>query len=241
MGRVATAMKVSSSAPRDCAGIAPDLTALFDGEADDVQARAARAHLLSCSSCSRLWLDWSRHRETLQNTPVPAPPPTLLWRVLIAYRVAAFARPARRRSRLPQVSARPLRGLEAPLPPRLSDHILARTTRKPNAHVLLTPLQGAPASARTGWKARATTFRRAPYLAVPALALMLLMLGRTQFDAISPTPTPDTAIVVAPATALQAAPFAPTVVAPVAPVDLIPVAPLPRQPGRRAVGCANPN
>ena len=131
-------------APRDCAEVAPQLTALFDGEANDAQTREARAHLLSCPACSRQWLDWTRYRATFQSEPAPVVPPTLLWRVLIAYRIAAFARPARRRSRLPQVSAAPLRGIEAPLPPRLSAHILARTTRKPSAHVMLTPLRGAP-------------------------------------------------------------------------------------------------
>ena len=140
----AIAMKFSNSAPRDCANgdcadVAPQLTALFDGEADDAQTREARAHLLSCPACSRQWLDWTRYRDTFQSEPAPIVPPTLLWRVLIAYRVTAFARPARRRSRLPQVSATPLRGIEAPLPPRLSQHILARTTRKSGAHVMLTP------------------------------------------------------------------------------------------------------
>ncbi len=203
-------MKSSTSAPRDCAGLAPQLTALFDGEADAAQARDARAHLLVCPACSRLWLDWTRHRDTLQSEPPPAIPPTLLWRVLIATRVAAFARPARRRSRLPMVTATPLRGIEAPLPPRLSEHILARTTRKPNAHVMLTPMNGVTPVAtgrnNANWKARTFTFRRAPLWAAPALALWILMLGRADFNATVPTATPDAAVVVAPAPLVNIAP-----------------------------------
>ena len=200
-------MNPSSSARRDCAGIAPQLTALFDGEADAEQAQHARAHLLSCPACSQLWLDWTQHRATLQSEPVPAPPPTLLWRVLIAYRVAAFARPARRRSRLPVVSATQplahLRALEAPIPPRLSQHILAHTTRKPSAHVLLTPLEGPPR--RAHWQNRASKFRRVSLLAAPALALWVLMLARTDFDASLPTLTPASPAITAPATVASVA------------------------------------
>ncbi len=191
-------MKFTNPAPRDCADAAPQLTALFDGEADEAQARAARAHLLSCPACSRQWLDWTRYRDTFRSEPAPVVPPTLLWRVLIAYRITAFARPARRRSRLPQVSAAPLRGIEAPLPPRLSAHILARTTRKPNAHVMLTPMQGAPVAAKSRFKGRSFKFRHAPLWAAPALALWVLMLSRADFNASLPVAAPDIAALRAP-------------------------------------------
>lgn len=219
-------MKFSTSMPHDCAGIAPHLTALFDGEADDATARAARAHLLSCPACSRLWLDWTRHRDTLQSEPAPAVPPTLLWRVLIAYRVTAFARPARRRSRLPQVSAAPLRGLEAPMPPRLSAHILARTTRRPTAHVMLTPLSGPAPAAKNRWKPRAFALNRAPLWAVPALALWMLTLGRTEFSATLPVASPDSPVVIAPATPDAQTTTRARANAANQPVSLIPVAPL---------------
>ena len=200
----AIAMKLTNTARHNCADVAPQITALFDGEANATQTNEARAHLLSCPACSRLWLDWTRYRATFQSEPAPAVPPTLLWRVLIAYRVTAFARPVRRRSKLPQVSAVPLRGIEAPLPPRMSEHILARTTRKSNAHVMLTPLHGAPiaAKSRGNWKARSFSFGRAPLWAAPALALWILMLGRADFNATLPLPvaTPDSVVVSAPTT-----------------------------------------
>ena len=229
-------MKSSSSAPLDCAGLAPQLTALFDGEADDSQAQQARAHLLSCPACSQSWLDWTQHRATLQSEPLVPPPPTLLWRVLIAYRIAAFARPARRRSRLPHVSAAHLRGIEAPLPPRLNEHILARTTRKPSAHVLLTPSvpasvpASATASARPNWKARNSNFRRVSLLAAPALALWILMLGRTEFRATLPAGTPDStvAIISVPDVVETAAPVASVRAATSVAITPIPVAPIER-------------
>ena len=195
--RFVAAMK-SSSLPSDCAQFAPQLTALFDGEADEAQALQARAHLLSCPACSRLWLDWTRYRSTLQSEPVPAPPPTLLWRVLIAYRVAAFAQPARRGHRLPLPSATMLRELEAPLPPRLSEHILARTTRKPCAHVMLTPLDGASERIRPRQSARLTRFRRVSLWAAPALALWVLMLNRADFLAVAPLSPPASMVSGAP-------------------------------------------
>ena len=190
-------MKSSSSLPRDCAGIAPQLTALFDGEADETQAQQARAHLLVCPECSRAWLNWTQYRTTLQSEPVPAPPPTFLWRLLIAYRVAAFAHPARHRSALSDFSAHTLRDLEAPLPPRLSQHILAQTTRKPSAHVMLTPLTGAPPASKARQNVWGAKFRRFPLMAVPALALWILVLGRTNLVAIFPALPSDATLSVA--------------------------------------------
>lgn len=175
-----------------------------------MQTQQARAHLLVCPECSRAWLNWTQYRTTLQSEPVPAPPPTFLWRLLIAYRVAAFAHPARHRSALSEFSAHTLRDLEAPLPPRLSQHILAQTTRKPSAHVMLTPLTGpAPASnarRETNRNARVTKFRRFPLMAAPALALWILMLGRTNLIATFPALPSDATMSLAPLTDAHSAP-----------------------------------
>ena len=191
-------MKPQLPLPDDCASLASCLTALFDGEADSDAAARARAHLLSCQECARLWLDWNQHRGLLQAQIVPPPPPTLVWRVLIACRLAAFARPARRRSRLsllaafhqtpieakpqsdPSTRIAPLRGLEAPLPPDLSAHILRRTSRAPGAAPLLT---AAPAPTRF---AKTVRWNRFSWMAAPALALWLLLLGRSDFLATAP-------------------------------------------------------
>ncbi len=204
--RLTLAMKSSSSPPRDCAGIAPQLTALFDGEADETQSQQARAHLLVCPECSRAWLNWTQYRATLQSEPVPAPPPTFLWRLLIAYRVAAFAHPARHRGASPAFSAHVLRDLEAPLPPRLTQHILAQTTRKPSAHVMLTPLTGPAPASNARQNARAAKFRRFPLMAAPALALWILMLGRTDLIATLPVLPSDATISLAPSTDAHGAP-----------------------------------
>lgn len=186
-------------APRDCASLAPFLTELFDGEADAQSAARARAHLLSCQECARLWLDWNSQRNILRNDNVPAPPPTLLWRVLVACRVSAQHQPASRRARaLPGVS---LHQWEAPIPTDLRAHILARTTRArrdgrlARAHraalcapVVLSPV-AATASRRFG-------FRHFSLVGAPALALFVLLLGRASFEPASTltlVPTSDRA------------------------------------------------
>lgn len=158
-----------TSAPSDCASVAPLLTELFDGEADAQTAAAARAHLLSCENCARLWLDWNQHRNILRNDNVPAPPPTQLWRVLVACRASGHV--------LPNVAPQPtLHQLEAPLPAHLSARILSRTSRKSNRGAMLTPT--APAAFGPRWRVR-----RWSLMAAPALALWLLLLGRTDFNA----------------------------------------------------------
>lgn len=185
-------------ASNDCASLAPFLTELFDGAADAQAAARARAHLLSCQQCARLWLDWNQHRNILRNDRVPAPPPTLLWRVLVATRVVAHARPQGRPQRRHQSAslAAPLHQLEAPLPPGLSAPILARTTRKPSVSPLfgapiLTPnvAQFAARPPQTARFSRAARWGRLPLVAAPALALLLLMLGRADFNAPLTAPT----------------------------------------------------
>ena len=210
-------MKTSPGA-RDCADLAPLLTALFDGEADAEAAAQARAHLLQCQRCARLWLDWNQHRNILQSESAPAAPPTLLWRVLLACRMAQTARPARRRF-VPRISSAPgsvavpvvhLGGLEAPLPSQLSAHILERTTRAPRAHVLLTPTDARPAARPA---ARRLGARQWSMVAAPVLALWLLLLGRPSFfSAPDPVSTPSRGV------AAPGAPGAPAVNTMAAPV-----------------------
>ncbi len=99
----------------DCRALAPFVMALFDGEADEIEVRRARAHLLICPTCARRWLDWNRSRDLLQSAPVPAPPPQLLWRVLLACRL----------------TLRPQRALQnRAMPAHLGQQILTRTTRR---------------------------------------------------------------------------------------------------------------
>lgn len=99
----------------DCFALAPLVMTLFDGEADEIEARRARAHLLVCQTCARRWLDWNRSRDLLQIAPVPVAPPHLLWRVLLACRLGAAPQRAKTTG---AVSA------------NLSAPILARTTRQ---------------------------------------------------------------------------------------------------------------
>ena len=92
-----------------CREWTPFLTALFDGEADEQEALAARRHLLVCERCARAWLDWNQTRHLfLQLAEPPAPPPNLLWRVILACRLGAQPTAA----------------------PELSAQILERTSRR---------------------------------------------------------------------------------------------------------------
>ncbi len=162
----------------DCQTLAPFVMALFDGEADELQAQRARAHLLVCQMCARRWLDWNRSRDLLRAIPVPAPPPTLLWRVLMACRLAAFAR--KRRFNLSDSL-----GLAAPqgkktgsefAPRDLSAQILARTTR----------VEAVPSREP---RRRVFPISALPSLAVPALAIWLIAL---QNNALWLAPSPET-------------------------------------------------
>ncbi|MBW3635543.1 MAG: hypothetical protein KY445_03625, partial [Armatimonadetes bacterium] len=168
----------------DCQTLAPFVMALFDGEADELEAQRARAHLLVCQICARRWLDWNRSRDLLRAVPVPAPPPTLLWRVLMACRLAAFAR--KRRSGLGDslgLSASAAKKTDTEFAPRdLSAQILARTTR------VEMPPSREP-------RRRAIPVFALPSLAVPALAIWLIALqGDTPWNASPPeTPLSDAA------------------------------------------------
>jgi hypothetical protein len=150
----------------NCEALAPFVMALFDGEASEEQARRARAHLVVCQMCAQRWLDWNRSRDLLRAVPVPAPPPTQLWRVLMACRLAAFTR------RKPSFS--PSRSVSG-APTDLTAQILARTTRA------TAPTASTSIQKRTKW-----TFLSLPTLAAPALALWLIALQRDSF--FVPTP-----------------------------------------------------
>ena len=165
-----------------CESLAPFVMALFDGEADENQARRARAHLLICQQCANRWLDWNRSRDLLCAVPVPAPPPTQLWRVLMACRLAAFAR-----------QKSPRRANFAGAPTDLHSQILARTTR---------PAAMSPVSRVQ--KRRNWTFLSLPSLAAPAVALWLLALQRDAFFVSPSAPTESAAGV--PSLATPAAP-----------------------------------
>ncbi|HEX8464568.1 MAG TPA: hypothetical protein VF627_08110, partial [Abditibacterium sp.] len=132
--------------------------ALFDGEADELQARRARAHLLVCQTCANRWLDWNRSRSLLVSVPPPAPPETLVWRVLRACNLATAGRQIS-----PNLSAQTAPATQTALAPSsLSDQILARTTRSHEVS----------ASRPWSWS------RSWPALALPSVALWLLVLQR---------------------------------------------------------------
>lgn len=184
-------------APRNetdnCQELAPFVMALFDGEADANQAQRARAHLLVCQTCAHRWLDWNRSRDLLRSVPVPAPPPTLLWRVLMACRVAS----------LPQKTAANTAA------PDLSRQILARTTRSQNAAA--TP-HAERASRRAAQRA---TLGRVSAWAVPALGLWLIALQRdTLFRALTPPAATVPIAVSRPVTRRSAPEIVPTIAVP---------------------------
>jgi hypothetical protein len=166
-----------------CESLAPFVMALFDGEASEDQAKRARAHLLVCQTCAHRWLDWNRSRDLLRTVTVPAPPPTLLWRVLMACRLAGFAR---KTTSTPTSAPAPRPSFgnsfgDSDAPDALRAQILARTTR-------------AAASAETVSssvvKSRSTFPGLAmPAFAVPALAMWLMVLQRdTLFETVASRP-----------------------------------------------------
>lgn len=143
---------------RSCVSVAPFLTALFDGEADEDAARAARAHLLSCERCARTWLSWNQHRAALRNDSVPAPPPNLLWRVLLACRLSASSR---------HTAHSPS---EVAAPADLKARILSQTTQHNRVK------NGNSSRIRFCWN-------WTPAFAAPALAAWLLLFNR---DTLAP-------------------------------------------------------
>lgn len=168
--------------PAECTGVGPFLTSLFDGEATPEEAQRARAHLVACQDCADLWLQWNRTRSVLQEAPVPAPPPNMLWRVLLACRLSGFGvgrksastrshagKPQRQRQPQPQA---PVGGLVL-APDDLKARVLAMTVGQS------VPVPRPRAMAAFQWM-------RMPAAALPALALLLMT---TQWDSV-PFPTP---------------------------------------------------
>ncbi|PQV63653.1 Putative zinc-finger [Abditibacterium utsteinense] len=144
----------------DCNALAPLVMALFDGETNELETRRARAHLLVCPTCAKRWLDWNHSRDLLR-VPFAPPPPMLLWRVLMACRLAEFSRhaPVRNsrfslRQKLPQTQS------DAPI--GLSAQILARTSR--------------PAPPLLRRNPSIFSLLKMPSLAAPALAILLMTL-----------------------------------------------------------------
>jgi hypothetical protein len=106
-----------------CDDVASLLTALFDGEATEEEARRARLHLLACQRCADVFANWNQTRQILRSEVVPAPPSTLMWRILAACRVAGYARK-------PEAAPKPARTADplSPIPPSLlKESILAST------------------------------------------------------------------------------------------------------------------
>jgi len=167
-----------------CNDVAPFLTALFDGEVDEEDARQARAHLLACERCARLWLDWNQTRSLLRNESVVAPPPTLMWRVLMAVRLSSQVKAATQKRNservenfVPVEAVAPVRlthpeHVEAPRD--LSARILSQTVGCEGHSHKRAPLPAShPALSAGGahaWRRYSTAFA----LPVAALTLMLV-------------------------------------------------------------------
>lgn len=82
-------------APDACLACASDLTAFFDGEADDASARRACAHLEGCPSCAAAFRDWIQTRALLRDV-APAPlPPTLPECLLLTCRLEGLSQARR--------------------------------------------------------------------------------------------------------------------------------------------------
>ncbi len=185
----------------DCRSLAPYVMTLFDGEANETEARRARAHLLICQSCANRWLDWNRSRDLLRSAPVPAPPPQLLWRVLMACRLVgaprraasslrdtaplrdtaslrAALRPANSDAATSRATANPA---EIVAPANFSAQILARTTR---ARAITNPSVATPNQPKNPLLRAAFPLRLAfsplkmSALALPALAAWMMVLQR---------------------------------------------------------------
>mgnify|MGYP002778753416 CR=1 FL=1 len=178
-----------------CRRAAPLLMELFDGEADEISAARARAHLLSCEKCAKAWLEWNQTQTVLRSQPVPAPPPTLLWRIVLATRFATlkkrFFAPRRKNVNTHGALYSAFEPHEAPA--TLRQQILDATTRREGARVV-------PASPRWAWKINLAM----PALAAPALAILLFVSTRenTEFsDQAARIATPKAPREIAPAKA----------------------------------------
>ncbi len=166
----------------DCDVLAPVVMALFDGEANEAEARRARAHLVVCQICADRWLDWNRARDFLQVAPAPTPP-LLMWRVLMACRLAAFARSATAsRSATDWKSEFSISAAPRRAPDDLSAKILANTTKSASKQATFRP------------KKPVFSLLKTPYLVAPALALSLIILQRDQFTASLVAPPLETPV-----------------------------------------------
>jgi hypothetical protein len=186
--------------PKDgCESLAPFVMALFDGEASEEQAKRARAHLLMCQTCANRWLDWNRSRDLLRSVTVPAPPTTLMWRVLMACRLASHSGQSTSKTAAytdrSQV-LRPTFDADSGAPDALKAQILARTTQAARGQAAK-PQTASSSTISSSWgsssvqksrRARPVFFT--PSFAVPALALWLMVLQR---DAFVVTQAPETA------------------------------------------------
>ncbi|RYG69135.1 hypothetical protein EON80_10360 [bacterium] len=172
-----------------CESLAPFVMALFDGEATEAEAKRARAHLLVCQTCAQRWLDWNRSRDLLRTVSVPAPPPTLLWRVLMACRVTGYSdQNSKAKSSSSQKSAAKINAPAysdgfgtPPAPDALRAQILAQTTR---AAAYTDTVSSKVTKSRRTYPALVR-----PSFAVPALAMWLMSFQRdTLFVAQTPEP-----------------------------------------------------
>jgi len=139
----------------NCGSAALALTALFDGEASDAQARQARLHLVVCPQCAQMWRAWQSARSLLQ-TPVTVPPGLRL-RILFACRLAAL-----KNMRNPKV--RRNSGVLLAPPSSLHAAILQRTTQLETSQAQRVSI-------------RHTAVRYAAASAVPATLLWLALLS----------------------------------------------------------------
>lgn len=143
-----------------CDDVAYLLTALFDNEATEDEARRARLHLLACQRCADTFRNWNQARIILREEPVPAPPPSLLWRVLMACRLASMS------GTETAEPSRPSRESLSAVPASLQASILAATVGKTKVP---TKRRSRPLWHPYSW----------PSLASPALAMWLVLLNMT--------------------------------------------------------------
>lgn len=191
--------KARTSLTGECAQAQEFLTAAFDGEAGGEALAAAQRHLTQCPSCAQRWEQWESARILLRSLPVPAVPPSLLARVLLACRLLS----ARSGESSPPFSSNDISArrvltdyIEAiedeamraslthiltpvPVPTDLQRKILQATTgtsQKRNLSLTSLLCQWLPA-----WPVSRSATRWGMGLAVPALATWLFFAGQTEY------------------------------------------------------------
>jgi anti-sigma factor RsiW len=169
-----------------CNSIAPLLMELFDGEADEITTKRARAHLLACEHCAQAWLEWNQTQSILRTNPVPAPPPTLLWRVLLAIRFANFKRQHRfaffSKKNAPTLGALYSAFEPHEAPASMKAQILAATSRQSSVKAPAFQIKAPSAKKKLVWPAF-------PMLAAPALAALLFVVSRGSIEELPTTET----------------------------------------------------